>query len=123
MQPAVAEIVFIRERLPLAQQHLAEKHGVLVAHVASALHRHLLRGIELLLEAAAKTELVHVIADPSHHRHEQGMEFAQLPIVRHQHPAPDRRLNVAECDPKLEIFVAGGVQTPRGVLVFSMAGD
>lgn len=108
VQPTIAEVVFIKEHLPLANQDLAKKGGVLVFPFLS-------ESAQGRAESSRRhTELVQVSAAPAHRALDEVVKASQGESVCHQDPPPDRRAEVAKGDFELEGVLDAGRPTPRG---------
>ena len=115
VQPTIAEVVFIKEHLPLANQDLAKKGGVLILPFVS-------ESAPGRAESSRRhTERVQVSAVPAHRALDELVKVSQGESVCHQDPPPDRRAEVAKGDFELEgVPGAGRPTAPGGVfgLVF-----
>ena len=115
VQPTIAEVIFIKEHLPLANQDLAKKGGVLILPFVS-------ESAPGRAESSRRhTERVQVSAVPAHRALDELVKVSQGESVCHQDPPPDRRAEVAKGDFELEgVPGAGRPTAPGGVfgLVF-----
>jgi hypothetical protein len=115
VQPTIAEVVFIKEHLPLANQDLAKKGGVLILPFVS-------ESAQGRAESSRRhTERVQVSAGPAHRALDELVKVSQGESVCHQDPPPDRRAEAAKGDFELEgVPGAGRPTAPEGVfgLVF-----
>ena len=110
VQPTIAEVVFIKEHLPLADQHLAKEGGILIFPFVS-------ESAQGRAESSRRhTEFVHVSTAPAHRALDELVKVSQGESVRHQDPPPDKRADIAKSDFELQcVLIVRRPTAPGGV--------